>query len=219
MNIRTGRSLARALTLIELLVVIAIIAILASMLLPALSRAKVSARRIACLNHLKQLAIATAIYVQDYDGFYPSSNNTNKWPEALRSGYEDLAILFCPDDSSNPSPAPAAASADAAPRSYVINAWTDYFDALPQPVIAEIMPETTIQDPSDTIVFGEKEEGYGDFLMDLRTANELTVLDQTRHGNGANYAFADSSVRFLRFGQSLNPVNLWAITQENRYAR
>jgi len=123
----------------------------------------------------------------------------------------------CPDDASTSTLSSSPASADNAPRSYVINAWTDYFDGLPQPVVAEIMPEDVIQESSDTIVFGEKEEGYGDFLMDLRTDNELTVLDQTRHAGGANYAFADSSVRLLRFGKSLSPVNLWAVTPENRY--
>ncbi len=200
----------------ELLVVIAIIAILAAMLLPALSRAKLSARRIICVDHLKQLSLATAMYVQDYEGYYPSSNNTNKWPEAVRPGYQNLKILACPDDTSIAADGAIIGSADAAPRSYVINAWTDYFDLLPQPVVFEIMPESFIQEPSETIVFGEKEEGYGDFLMDLRTANELTVLEQTRHLGGANFAFADTSVRLLKFGQSLVPRNLWAVIPENR---
>jgi len=203
-------------TLVELLVVIAIIAILAAMLLPALSGAKLSAKRTACMNDLKQLGLAAAMYVQDNDGFYPSSNAADKWPEALRSSYLSLKVLVCPDDTSISGEANNSASADEALRSYVINAWTDYFDSLPQPVIFEIMPETVIREPSDTVVFGEKEEGHGDFLMDLRTDNQLTVLDQTRHSHGACFAFADSSVRFLKFGKSLQPVNLWAVMPENR---
>src|ERR1044072_1801894 len=76
------------------------------------------------------------------------------------------------------------------------------------------MPETVLQFPSDTILFGEKRNGVGDFLMDLRTANEVTVLEQSRHAAGANYAFADGSARFLRFGECLQPVNLWAVLPE-----
>ena len=68
---KTRSKLPRAFTLIELLVVIAIIAILASLLLPALAKAKERARQTTCISNVKQLAVAMFMWVDDNENKYP----------------------------------------------------------------------------------------------------------------------------------------------------
>jgi prepilin-type N-terminal cleavage/methylation domain-containing protein/prepilin-type processing-associated H-X9-DG protein len=229
-------------TLIELLVVIGIIAILVSMLMPALAGAKESAKRIACLNNEKQLILSLRMYADDNSGFFPPRVQTNRWCTTLRPYYKDLRVLKCPTDIWAKATTNAAAGgtnrpAESCPRTYLINGFNDYYRSIVGragfPTFRRhgngeiIINERNIPEPTETVAFGERDNRPGakpQYHMDFDMLDDLTGLNQNLHANlsrtgrggGSNYAMIDGHIEFLRYGRSFNPVNLWAVSEQER---
>ena len=121
-------------TLIELLVVIAIIALLMSVLMPALSAAKQQAQKAVCMTNLSQWGILFTLYTEDNDDFFfpgyyqhsdpdgdiLQSQNSDTWPYAMQPYYQDSSLRFCPSDRNS---ARGKDSDDIFSGSYGLNGW------------------------------------------------------------------------------------------------
>jgi len=172
-------SLHRGFTLIELLVVIAIIAILAALLLPALARAKATAKTAQCMSNLHQMGLSLIMYADDNDGLAARANGPHWWQVlapnlGVKTGanFARVKLYTCP---SYPDPDPRYLGQKQL-VCYVVNGWT--FSSPTDPTGTELnglSKITKIQRPVDTIYLADREDGtdYGP----ITTADPDTYSD------------------------------------------
>jgi hypothetical protein len=212
-----------AFTRVELVAASLALVLLAVISLPSLAATRGDSQRAGCFNNLRQIGLAAFQYADENNEAFPP-RRFPAWPAQLRTYYPSTNILVCPADGPNPASF-GFAEADAAPRSYIMNGWNDYFSArYGTPISTNPVPLSALREPSQTIVFGEKATESPHFWLDYASFDDVQELEQRRHfssgSNGADgasqYAFADGSVRLLNYGQSLFPILLWATEPEWR---
>jgi len=205
-----------AFTLIELLVVIAIIAILMAILMPTLSRAREQGKRGACLNNVKQLALAWNLYADDYDGRMVNANTGTSaptvrgekgcwvyWTDAatateaqkLQSIRDGLLYRYCPTVKLYKCPTGIRGEAvtysipDALNGYYYIPGAKEQIKTL----------RTQIRNVSQQIVFldeGRLSPSSWTIHYDQeRWWDQITA----RHGDGTNFAFADGHSEYWKW--------------------
>lgn len=207
-----------AFTLIELLVVVAIIAILAALVIPAVSGAMKRSLRTAALSNMRQVGLAFMQYAADYNFQLPGRvmdgvNSAEKWP-GLLAGYDpggnyspgddyikNVKIYIAPGytqvDTGRSDFARFLTSNSPNNTSWIMNGYNDV-GAKTQPMNIYI---SLLSSPSETILLGMHKPGQNHFYMDFTDGDNTKVLDLHAYGNGDGagsiYCMADGSSRFI----------------------
>lgn len=216
-----------AFTLVELLIVIGIVAVLIGVLLPALAAARRSAQSAACLQKLRQIGLATTMYIQENRGAFPRSTHSALAYKVMPWGYA-LSRHLTRTSYTGPGPAWDAlfnghyrcpADAREGKWSYGKNVWFELqsgesgeIEGKPTgPVYPRV---TTVPRPSVTVLYGELGSGsMADHVMaHFWYLGGSPEVDSRRHGQTSNYCFVDGHVESRAFNttfQTSKGIDLW----------
>lgn len=176
----------KAFTLVELIVVVAILGILAAILLPVFNRTRCSESGSTCRSNLKQIALAWTQYAADYDHAPTLAINGAfwGWSDALLPYGAKSTIFHCPSRRVLAGTDPTALD------------YCDYW--MNRRIAGRALNQVAF--PARTLLFGEGESGNAQYALShlpIQWRNTETSPAK-RHSEGANYAFADGHVRWLK---------------------